>query len=252
MKFFSIFLLLILNFFVITYASRAENITADDKDIYSDDYKAAELVQNSLKKNNRKAVADLIDYPLVRELPLSAIKNSQEFLENWDDYFDAANIKIILDSKAGQIGWRGVQLANGGIWFNNGHIRSINLKTNKYKNKLLSAKKLESSTLYESAKGYDKIEFQCETKTLHIRTQYHGNDLRYFAWKKGDALSTKPQLELGSGIYDAQGSGGNHDLIFHNRDYTYKLEIVLLCGEDCNNYLTVLKNNKTISRQACN
>ena len=87
---------------------------------------------------------------------------------------------------------------------------------------------------------------------LQVRAQRHGKDLRYFAWKAGAALSSKPQIELRGGINDSHGTGGNFKLTFNNKDYAYQLLVGHnLCAEDCNDYLIVTKNRKVMSSQVC-
>ena len=106
--------------------------------------------------------------------------------------------------------------------------------------------------LFPSVRGYSKIAFQCSTKTETVRTQYHGKDLLYFAWKAGASPATKPDLVLKGGLYDPQGTGGNYNLIFKNKGYTYQVEVGhYLCGEDCNDYLTVMQGDKTLSHEIC-
>ncbi len=230
-----------------------EGSDSNGKSMYADDYAAAEKLQVALKNNNRQVVADLIQYPLNYSKPLPSIKNSKEFLKHWDEFFDADNIKIVLAAKAEEFGSHGVSLSDGIIWFNNGRVTSINLETKSHKKALPVAKQTDSGSLYKSAQGSDKIQFQCHTKKSYIRTQYHGEDLRYFSWKEGADLSTKPELELVNGNFEPDGSGGNYTMTFNNGNYTYKLDIGHnICGEDCNDYLTVLKGDEILSHQVCN
>ena len=219
---------------------------------YAKDYLAAKGLQAALKVNNRRAVAALVQYPLMREEPLSSIKNGKEFLKHWAEYFDSISTKAVLAANAEQFGWRGIALKDGLVWFNNGRISSINLQTTAYQKALQAAKRQDSNRLYASARGYDKITFQCRTQRLFIRVQQHGDGLRYFAWKNGANLLTKPELELTGGKYDAQGSGGNFDLEFKNEGFTYSVNVGhYLCGEDCNDYLVVLEGSKTQSSEVC-
>ncbi len=219
---------------------------------YAADYIAAKALQAALKENNRKAVAALIEYPLRRDEPLRAIKNNKEFLKHWQEYFDAASTKAVLTASAEQFGWRGVALKGGIVWFNNGHISAINLQTTAYLKAFEAAKLQDSSRLYASARGYDKITYQCRTQSRFVRIQQHGDDLRYFAWKNGSSLKAKPELELKGGKYDAQGSGGNFDLDFENNGFTYSLNVGHnLCGEDCNDHLVVQQGSKIQSSEVC-
>jgi hypothetical protein len=219
---------------------------------YAADNRASNKFKESLKAQDRQAVASLITYPLHREAPLPPIRNSKEFLTHWDEYFDAISTAQVLAAQAEQFGWRGIGLTGGIVWFANGHITTINLRTSAFTRVDRAARMRDSKRLYLSAQGYDSIAFQCSTKTFTIRTQYHGEDLRYFAWKRGTALYTKPELALTGGAYDSQGSGGNYNLIFKNKGYTYQLEVGhYLCGEDCSDYMTVLNGTKRVSHQVC-
>lgn len=225
---------------------------ADDQRVFAVDFAAAEKLQTGLRDNDREAVAQLIEYPLRREFPLKSIANKVEFKVHWAEYFDTANIKTLIDAQAEQYGWRGIALANGRVWFAHGHVASIFTETAAGKEALADARKREAQTLYASARGYDSIAFQCNTAMLQVRAQRHGKDLRYFAWKTGVALSSKPQLELRGGVYDPQGTGGNFNLSFNSKGYAYQLQVGHnLCGESCNDYLIVTKNKKVMSSRVC-
>ena len=219
---------------------------------FAGDYKVADQFQAALKADDRKAMAALIAYPLSREAPLTPITKAEDFVAHWDEFFDAATTKELLDGKAEQYGWRGIALDNGRVWFGQGHVVSIFTETAAGKQALANAKLAESKTLYPSVRGYTKVAFVCSTSTLNVRTQYHGKDLRYFAWKQKAAYSTKPDIELHGGTYDPQGTGGNFILSFKNRGFSYVWEVGHnLCGEDCNDYLEVMKGKKMVSRQVC-
>lgn len=218
---------------------------------YEEDYKAAAALQEALKNNERQKVAVIISYPLKRAFPLSEVTNPQEFLAQWDEFFDAELIERLTKQQPEEMGWRGVMLEHGCVWFSEGKISALNCETEEYKKAWEAAKQKESNTLYRTARNYDALEFECRTDSLHIRAQRHGKNLRYFAWKNGQSLATKPQLALQNGVYDFQGSGGNHNLIFSNPPYVYTLEVTRLCGDDCNSYIVVSKGKEEISRRAC-
>ena len=245
-------LFLALPFAQSSYAKTAAPPDAAQDETYAKDYAAAKKLQQALMHNEKRAVADLIQYPLVRDQPLSPIKNSKDFLKHWDEYFDAANVARIATSEAEQYGWRGIAMSNGEVWFKDGRISSINLQTAAYKTALAAAMKVENRGLYLSAQGYDKVVFQCKTKNLSIRVQQNADSYNYFAWKKTAALSTKPELEIRGGKYLPQGTGGNYDMEFQNNDYKYTVSVGHnLCGEDCNDYLVVSKGDTQLSRDVC-
>ncbi len=234
-------------------AAASDQCDTDDPATYAADCAAAAKLKKALRANDRRAVAHMIDYPLQRELPLRPITNAGAFLKHWDEYFDAVTAKEIIDQKPEQYGWRGIALVNGMVWFKDGRIISINSDADAYKAALAAAKRVEARKLYADAQGYDRIEQQCNTKTLHVRVQKHGDDLRYFAWKRGAPLSGKPQLELKNGTFEDAGSDGGAVLTFKTGDFTYQVDNGAgICGEDCNSYLTVLKGEETISHQVCN
>ena len=224
-----------------------------NEDSYPADYLAAKKLQQALRKNNRRAVADLIVYPLQRYTPLTPIKNAKEFLAHWDEYFDSTDIQKLLGARADQIGWRGINLSNGMIWFDHGRIITINTQTKASEIAFQTAKKQDDAKLYESARGYDSISFQCRTKDQFIRAQKHGDDLRFYAWKKGVTLLTKPELELHGGVYNPQGTGGNFDFVFKNEALTYTISVGHhLCGEeDCDDHLLVQEGDKIQSNEVC-
>ena len=218
---------------------------------YADEYKAVEAFQRALKSNDRKKVAALIAYPIQRTAPLPVISSPKEFVKHWDEFFDEEVVQHLTQQQPEERGWRGVFLGDGCVRFFEGKVFSLHCEPIGHKEALKAAKKRESSKLYKSAQDYDSIEFKCRTSSLHIRIQQHGDDLRYFAWKKGDSLASKPQLELHNGISKPDGSGGNFEVSFVNLPYTYTIQATRLCGEDCNSYIVVSKGNEEISRRVC-
>ena len=245
-------LLMMLPFVNSSFSRTAATASEAQNPSYAKDYLAAEMLQAALKENNRQAIADLISYPLFRAEPLLSIKNNKEFLRHWEEFFDATTTRVLLEAKAEQIGWRGISIANGIIWFDNGHIKSIYTDTSAYKRAMLKAIKRDSKRLYSSARNYDELSYQCSTKNLHVRVQKHGDDLRYFAWKSPADLLMKPELELKGGSYNPQGTGGGYELVFQNKGFTYEVSVAGICGEDCNNYLAVKNGDKTLSSEVCN
>ena len=219
---------------------------------YAADYLAAKKLQMALRKNDRQAVANLVQFPLPNEKPLASVRNAHEFLARWDEFFDSTTIPTVLAANAGDYGWRGIALTGGIVWFEKGKIRAINSQTAAYQKALQAAIKQDGTKLYPSARGYDKVTFECTTKKLYIRAQQHGDDLRYFAWKKAASLLSKPELELTGGKYDPQGTGGNYNLEFDNNGFTYSLNVGhYLCGEDCKDYLVVSQGDKQMSNEIC-
>jgi hypothetical protein len=235
---------------VIIFGASPHAYSSTDDGMYKEDYACAHKLQEALKKNDKVAIAHLITYPIELERPLPSIKTEKDFLKSWGDFFDANTIAEVVDDEPGTIGWRGVQVGNGDIWFSKGKIYRINMRTQAFSKKLDAAKKNEDATLYPSARNYKHIRYTCDTVSHHIRIQEHKDGIYYFSWKSGAALSQKPELEL-KGSLENQGTGGNVIFSFKNKEYLYELNEVHTCGEDCNNYLTVSKNGQEISKQVC-
>lgn len=85
-----------------------------------------------VRKDDRKAVAQMISYPLYQPYPLKHIQNAKELIKHYDRVFphwhrQALDTSTISDWSG--MGWRGVMFRNGDIWidmFDNGVlVRSI-------------------------------------------------------------------------------------------------------------------------------
>jgi hypothetical protein len=215
------------------------------------DIKAARTFQSALKAGDRNAAARMVVYPVVLDFPLPPIKSAGELVARWDEFFDSSSTAALLRDKPEQVGWQGVTLANGKVWFNNGKLGTLNLKTDLYRKKLEAAKKVESSMLYPSARGYDSVPVNCATKAKHIRIQNHDDGYRYFVWPKNGSLSQKPELEL-KGTMEYQGAGGGEAYIFNNGAFRYVFETNRMCEQTgCPDLLTVSRGKREISSQAC-
>jgi hypothetical protein len=222
----------------------------------SDEFKADEVAaikfQQALKSDDKKAVANLIYYPLEREYPLSPIKTPEDFIAHWDEYFDTNIIKDIITAKPEQIGWRGVQLVNGLVWFKDAKVFKIQYRTSEFEKIFGEAKEKEGQSINSEARGYTTLLLSCQTKSKHIRVQKHNDVIRYFVWKKGESLTEKPELNL-VGDYLPDGNGGNGHYTFKNHDYSYLVEDFVLCEDPvCHKNLVILKNETEISNQVCN
>lgn len=234
-----------------TYSALAQTKTSQDGG-YAPDYLAAKKLRQALKVNDRKAVAKLIDYPLFRQIPLKPISSRKDFLAHWEEYFNVKITTDLIEAEPGEAGWRGVEMLNGSIWFNEGKISAINVQSNAGQKALKDAIALDGAGLFPSARGYDQLEYVCKTKNHTIRVEKFGEDLTYFSWKGRASLADKPELEIKGGQIDYQGSGGNHDIIFKNNAFTYTLRVVRICGEDCNDEISVSKGDAVLSTEVCN
>jgi|GEM_PF-3207002 len=207
----------------------------------------------ALQKGDKETVASLIEYPLVRETPLKDIKDKEEFLKYYEDYFDKETIpQVLKDAKSPWNNWQGTATRNGLIWIEGNFIRTLNVSTKKLEERLKTAKGNDSTTLYASAKGYDKLLVDCKTKKHKIRIQKHGEVYKYFSWNNKKSLSSKPEMEL-SGSLEIEGSAGNEVYTFKNKEYSYVFYAPHVCSgeEDCSPTLTVSKKEKELSVETC-
>jgi hypothetical protein len=207
-------------------------------------------LQDALRKNDRAYVAKLIYYPIDIEKPLPNIKSEDEFLKNWGDFFDALTISTIISTKPEAVGWQGTMLDNGKIWFSNGKIIAINMRTEDFKNKLAEAIRQDSLKLYPTAQNYKSIKLECTTSDKHIRVQQHEDGLYYFSWHKDSNLAEKPSIEL-KGDVENQDSGGGLLYQFKNNNLSYEIFEPHICGEDCNTHISFFDNGKQMSDEIC-
>ena len=103
-----------------------------------------ELTKN-ICLDNRKAVAQMISYPLYQPYPLKNIKNAAELLQHYDRVFPRS-LRAKLDTSSledwSQVGWRGVMFDRGDIWIDRYDVDIVlvravnsNIVTNKLMNK---------------------------------------------------------------------------------------------------------------------
>jgi hypothetical protein len=241
----------LLPFVLLAFATVSISAFAQDaSDSYKADYDCAKQLQIALKNNDKKAVARLFSYPVKQEYPLPPIKSADDFIAHWDEFFDAENIKWIIEDTPDQIGWRGVQLVNGSLWFNDGKIFAFHFRTDLFQKNFTRAKSDEEASINAEAHGYNRVLVRCEAQTKFIRIQEHDDGAHYFVWKKGESLSKKPELNLvGTQVFD--GSGGNSHYTFENHGYSYVLDDPVLCEDVCHKTLTVSKDGKEITNQVC-
>jgi hypothetical protein len=103
-----------------------------------------ELTKN-VSHDNRRAVAQMISYPLTQPYPLKDIRNAAELLKHYDRVFPRS-LREKLDTSSledwSQVGWRGVMFDCGDIWIDRYDVDRVlvravnsNIVTNKLMNK---------------------------------------------------------------------------------------------------------------------
>lgn len=248
-----LYLLVIMFGFYAFLNARSEEISVEEnsvEEIPAEDKIAFSKLFQALKANDKLAIAKLVQYPVTRLHPLPLIKNEDQFLENYGDFFDDKTISELEKSKNDiWSNWQGTTIGSGLIWLNSGRIYSFNISTELQKKK--SKEKLKEK-LHPSAQNFDNILFECKTKKHFIRIQNSNKKIYYFSWKNEKDLSQKPEIVL-TGNVDYQGTGENTLYTFKNENYIYQVSHLQNCVEECNSNLTIYnsKRTKVILRQIC-
>ncbi|GAB3429162.1 hypothetical protein [Niabella aquatica] len=216
--------------------------------------KKVQKLINVFKTNNKRKIADLINYPLRREYPLKDVKDKNDFIQRFDEIFAEAFISHIAKSKLenwSDVGWRGVMLDNGKIWMDGGgKITAVNFQSPKEKRLLMNAIQADKKELPKSLQNFESPTYLIFTKNYKIRIdETAGSSYRYASWKI-ENKKREPDLVVENGVLEFQGSGGNHIITFKNGDYTYIVLINLVgTAGDPDAVLEVLKQEKTILKE---
>lgn len=207
-------------------------------------------------RNDRKAMASLVSYPLQRNPPLSRIDNLRQFLEAYDEIFDQQFLKAIATSKVAtdwsEMGWRGIMFQNGSLWLDEaGKVTAINYQTEKGKRK--RAQLIESARRQIHASLHDFVEpvLEWETAKYHIRIDRTSDEtFRYAAWSVNKKPADKPDLVLHNGTLAFDGSGGNHSYKFKSGPYHYRCIVYAIgAAGDPPGELEVTKHDQVVLTQ---
>lgn len=238
-----------MKYLIIIFLILSVKIFAEDTP--SANLKTANELVTALKSNDRTRVSRLIKYPISRMQPLSKVKDASEFIKHYDEFFDAKNIGEIEKGLSDiWTNWRGSSIGGGLIWIAEGKIITINVRTGLQEDLAKKAKQKDSLQIHPSARNYDRIYYECKSKSHHIRIHANGKKYQYFSWPSNTSLSKSPELIL-EGVWEQQGSGGNIDYKFFNKEYSYLVEEINLCGKTCDGYLTVKKGEKEVLKEVC-
>ena len=228
-------------------------------------------VGQDLDSANKKVVADFIyciknqkkdklisniSFPFERSYPIPQIKNKQEFLKRYKEVFDDTLSKMIINSDINNdwsaVGWRGIMLMNGVLWIDyDGRLIAVNYESpveSKMRTELIEK---DRSNLYSSIKKFAEPIHILETSKYRIRIDDMGNgNYRYVSWPLKSKMSDPPDIIIENGEYIADGSGGNHNYEFKNKEYTYECYIIVMGEENSPPAeLTISKNGKEILSQ---
>jgi len=207
-------------------------------------------------KKDRKAIANLVAYPLHRKVPLSSINTPSQFLEVFDEVLDEALLKAISTSNISddwaEVGWRGIMFKNGVLWLDeNGKITGINYQTEKAMRKRDILIEADKRNLHSSLQKLLEPILEWRTKDFRIRIDRITDDkYRYAVWPAQKEPSEKPDLVLNNGKVIFDGSGGNHHYDFKNGAYLYRCLVNEIGASDTPpGELEVYKHKKVVLSQ---
>jgi hypothetical protein len=179
-----------------------------------------------VRNGDRHRLADRIRFPLPRRYPLPSISRG-EFIDRYEDLFDDEFVRIIASSgndQCGRVGWRGLQLHNGLVWFSeDGTISSINYESvleERERYRLIDLERLE---LHESLRGYQLPVLEWETCSYRVRVDRTDDGYRYAAWSVDRFHDSKPDIIVDNGTYNLEGTLGDHGYYFSTGAYKYIL-----------------------------
>lgn len=214
------------------------------------------LVQQTISLFKEKKIDEIcaqIKYPLNRPYPIADVKNSVEMKERFKNIFDDHLIQKISKSNTEdwhEVGWRGIMLYQGLIWLESGtgKIIAVNYESDFEKNLKQFLIKKDKAKVHSSIKNFEAPVYKIKTMHYLIRIdETTEGQYRYASWKVRKSESSRPDLILQNGKLEMQGSGGNHVIIFQNKEYTYKIYRNIIGEEDHSDItLTVEKNDKII------
>jgi hypothetical protein len=234
--------------------STATSIFGQNSELKNEQIQSIQKLINTFKTKDKTKIAELISYPLRREYPLKDVKNKDDFIKRFDDIFDKDFLDKVAKSKINEwseVGWRGVMFEDGTLWIDNdGKIMTINYQSPKEKQLLVKAIHADKNQLPKSLQDFEKPSYLIFTKNYKIRIDEKADGVyRYAAWKIKNQKS-EPDIIIENGVWEFQGSGGNHTITFKNDGYTYIVSINIIGADDTPDAtLEVLNQDKTILTQ---
>ena len=209
-----------------------------------------------LKLRDKKKLAEIIRYPLIRDYPVPEIKNAKDFVERYDQIFDDALINKILDSSTETDwifhGWRGIYFADGLVWIDEeGYVTFINYSTKNekiYKQALLDKSKNE---LPEALQNFKAPILDMETKEFYIRVdEMNDGSFRCCLWLLGEEMSEEPNIIMENGVVTYEGNGGNHFYSFKDNKSEYNIYVnYMRSSQEPPAILEIIDEDKTIRNQ---
>ncbi len=226
------------------------------QDLKPDYQKFIKAFIENVKEDKKEAVANMTSYPFKREYPIPAIKNKTEFIKRYNEIFDVALKNEIIKSNPAkdwsEMGWRGIMLNQGTIWFDtDGRLISINYRSKFEKDLKNNIIDKEKTKLHASIAKFKAPECILETSKFRIRIDDLGNNnYRYASWSLKKKMTQEPDLVISKGKVILDGNGGNHRFEFKKGEYIYECHISPLRENGTAPAgLTIYQNKKIILSQ---
>ena len=199
-----------------------------------------------------RQLADIMSFPLERWYPLPSINSAREFMTRYAEVFDDEFIRIIVESdenECGHIGWRGLQMHNGLVWFAHANVvGSINYESDAEKQERIRLVEVERNQLHESLREYDYPVLEWETCTYRIRIDRRTDGTyRYASWRVEESHASKPDIVV-NGQVCCGGTEGPHTyaFVFQNGEHKYVLNPYMGNGYHLQVYRTDLTDPSEI------
>ena len=174
-------------------------------------------------------LTEIIHFPIPRPYPLPAV-TYYEFHRRYEEIFDEEfTRKVAGAADYGRIGWRGLQLGAGLVWFDDsGRVRRINHTSAVARRERARLIELERGGLHESLRDYRAPILDAETCTYRVRIdamEDGGGRVRYAAWGVDAHHGSPPDVVL-YGTGRVEGSMGETNYYFADGAYRY----LVCCG----------------------
>lgn len=203
---------------------RAEN-PREDVEFISQRFREFQAV---LKGNNPGEISGFFSFPYRLPYPMTAIRSADEFTERIDEVLDDTVRNRLLEADPDEdlslMGWRGIMLDHGLVWFAVDDMRviSINHRPQKYLEKRAEVLARMKETLHPSLRTFHLPILEQETYSYRFRVdQLEDNSYRYAAWPRDKTFRDEPSLVINGGAIEFYGSGGNRGYSFVNGSYRY-------------------------------
>lgn len=177
------------------------------------------------KEREIAELATLVNYPLERKIPVPWIKNEKEFIQRFDELFDAAYVDEL--AKGNMDDWTVGNITRIGykeydIYMFDSLIDGVNYQSPKEKIRQQALIQKEKENLHPTLRRFEQPIFKVVTDNFLIRIDEIKPGLyRYAAWKRGASEASRPDLVLQNDSITELSSGGNHAYPFNNGPYRY-------------------------------